>query len=171
MLHMVQLQSSFTVQFRDSMYSTAQRKVSRWVIGYIVCSTVQRQYVLSFYSTVLQYRSETVGFILHTAQTYSSASGQYISCLTWYSFQYSSDKIWFCTVLQYSLEWNTIWKGSTCTVESEYNFLRSSVLSTAQRQCDFVRCYSTAQRQCDLVQRRYYMYCSESDFAQYNRTA
>ena len=43
MLHMVQLQSSFTVQFRDSMYSTAQRHVSRWVIGYS-----------------LQYSSETV---------------------------------------------------------------------------------------------------------------
>ena len=29
----------FSVQFRDSMYSTAQRHVSRWVIGY--SSTVQ----------------------------------------------------------------------------------------------------------------------------------
>ena len=62
MLHRAQFYSPV----RDSLvYSTAQRNVSRWVIRYIFFRTVQRQYVLDFYSTVLQYSFETVG-LCHT---------------------------------------------------------------------------------------------------------
>ena len=60
--------------------------------------------------------------------------------------QYSSET---CESVQYSPEGNTIWKGSTGTVQNKYDFVQSSVLSTVQRHCDSVGYCSTVQGKCD----------------------
>ena len=114
-------------------------------------ATVQSEFHMV---TVLQYSLETLCLCASFDKVYSTAMRQWVYCSIWDSLQSSSDEGMqysseTCESVQYSSEGNTIWKGSTGTVQNKYDFVQSSVLSTVQRHCDSVGYCSTVQRKCD----------------------